>query len=134
MVFLSDPAVDGFFALEYKMDSEAPDGLQGETVISFRGTDFTPSTDIINDALKGWLVGGGDLFAPQFQLSTEFIEHASKDADGNIDGDGASRARLTTSLARARTEAESSEHQNRVKNPLFWHSLHIFYTRRGLRR
>ena len=126
--FSSDPAVDGFFALEYKMDSEAPDGLQGETVISFRGTDFTPSTDIINDALKGWLVGGGDLCAPQFQLSTEFIEHASKDADGNIDGDGASRARPTTSLARTRTEAKFPEHQNRVTPP-FWilitHILHI---------
>jgi hypothetical protein len=47
----------GFYAVAYE--------TQYGTVISYRGTDFTPGSDLATDAHDGWTLGGGNFFAEQ---------------------------------------------------------------------
>lgn len=55
----------GFYAVAYDW--------QGQTVISYRGTDNYDVTDPTNDVTNGWVLGGGNLNAPQAALATAFL-------------------------------------------------------------
>lgn len=56
----------GFYAVAYD--------TQYGKVISYRGTDSTPTGDFTNDATRGWPLGGGDYFTPQTALSIDFLD------------------------------------------------------------
>ena len=67
----------GFYAIAY----DTPYG----TVISYRGTDFTPADDFQADRENGWIAGGGNFLASQLQLATEFLDAVqANDAAGSV--------------------------------------------------
>ena len=55
----------GFYAVAYNYD--------GETVISYRGTNFEPFSELRLDIAHGWASGGGDFRAEQVELATQFL-------------------------------------------------------------
>jgi hypothetical protein len=67
----------GFYAVAYN--------TQYGTVISYRGTDSSPGTDLATDANKGWTLGGGNFFAEQATLSVKFLDAVQADnAPGSV--------------------------------------------------
>ena len=60
------PGVEnGFYALSYSWN--------GQTIISYRGTDFEDDMPSVLDVANGWAVGGGDFRAEQVELATQFL-------------------------------------------------------------
>ncbi|NJS39983.1 MAG: hypothetical protein HC783_14290 [Rhodobacteraceae bacterium] len=62
----------GFYAVAYE--------TQYGTVISYRGTDFTPATDFATDRDQGWTLGGGNFFAEQAKRSVNFLAAVQPDS------------------------------------------------------
>ncbi|MCP4937515.1 MAG: hypothetical protein GY927_25710, partial [bacterium] len=71
-----DEVVD-FYAAAYKLDSD-PDP---ETVISYRGTNSAPFSELSKDALYGWGVGVGSAEETQGVLAAQFYKSVAKDAE-----------------------------------------------------
>ncbi|MEN3792837.1 hypothetical protein [Fulvimarina sp. MAC3] len=74
----------GFSATAYTIGAGVDDLSPGETVISYRGTDFD-GFDLLDDGVEGWAIGAGSYEAEQFAFSTRFLEEISRDANGVID-------------------------------------------------
>ena len=64
---------------EVGFHAEAYDTFYGR-VIAYRGTDFSPASDLSADVAHGWTVGGGNFFTPQAILSVEFLDAVQADA------------------------------------------------------
>jgi hypothetical protein len=58
--------VAGFYAIAYSYN--------GETIISYRGTDTTGAAALINDIVYGWTFGGGFSGADQVALGIKFYQ------------------------------------------------------------
>ena len=73
----------GFSAVAYTMGSgpDVPPELQGKTIISYRGTDFTPETDFATDQTEGWPLGAGNFLHDQTRLAKGFL-NAVQPEDG----------------------------------------------------
>jgi hypothetical protein len=73
----------GFYAVAYTMGSgpDVPPELQGKTIISYRGTDFTPKTDFAADQTEDWPLGAGNFLHDQTRLAKEFL-YAVQPEDG----------------------------------------------------
>ncbi len=79
----SDEVAASFYAVAYTMGSgpDVPQELQGKTIISNRGTDFTPETDFAIDQTEGWPLGAGNFLHEQTRLAKEFL-YAVQPDDG----------------------------------------------------
>ncbi|WP_412098996.1 hypothetical protein [Defluviimonas sp. D31] len=49
------------------------------TVISYRGTDFTPAEDFAADQSEGWPLGAGNFLKEQTRLATNFLDAVQPD-------------------------------------------------------
>jgi pimeloyl-ACP methyl ester carboxylesterase len=58
---------------------DVPQELQGKTIISYRGTDFTPDTDYATDKIEGWPLGGGNFLHDQTRLAADFLDAVQAD-------------------------------------------------------
>jgi len=73
-VDLSDAKGDnasGFFAQSYV------DQTTGQKIISYRGTDFAPTSQFLKDGLNGWTVGVGVFTAAQAQFAAQFFQEVA---------------------------------------------------------
>ncbi|TAG15016.1 MAG: hypothetical protein EAZ40_13925 [Rhodobacterales bacterium] len=61
----------GFYAVAYQ--------TQYGTVISYRGTDFTPAADFATDRDQGWTLGGGNVFAVEAKRGVDFLAAVQPD-------------------------------------------------------
>ncbi|PID37323.1 MAG: hypothetical protein CR993_00805 [Rhodobacterales bacterium] len=74
----TDSEANSFYALSYEITGDnAPEGLAGKTVVSFRGTDnLNPFSNWFGDGMwdpgTGFLLGAGDIEVPQASLSHAF--------------------------------------------------------------
>lgn len=77
----------GFYAVAYTFGTgpDVPSELQGKTIISYRGTDFSPAGDLFRDIDHGWALGDGTYAAAQAELATQFLAAVQPDsAPGDI--------------------------------------------------
>jgi hypothetical protein len=72
---VSEDRSSGFFAQVYQ------DVFTQQKTISYRGTDFTPASELIKDGVNGWTVGAGIYTATQAQEAAQFFQRVV--ANGN---------------------------------------------------
>jgi hypothetical protein len=70
----------GFYAVAYQLGS----GANTEIVISYRGTNFSPSDQFRPDVANGWASGIGDFRASQVELATQFLSTVIANTEGKI--------------------------------------------------
>jgi hypothetical protein len=63
----------GFYAIAYNLD--------GQRIVSYRGTNAEPLSALIADALNGYGVAGGSPFGPQASLAIDFYDAVLNGAD-----------------------------------------------------
>jgi hypothetical protein len=70
----------GFSATAYSLGT----GANTEIVISYRGTNFSPSDQFRPDVANGWASGIGDFRASQVELATQFLSTVIANTEGKI--------------------------------------------------
>lgn len=70
----------GFYAVAYTVGAGVDGLAPGTTVISYRGTDTAPATDMDADMAEGWPLGAGNFLHEQTRLATGFLDAVQNDS------------------------------------------------------